>query len=61
MTEINNCNQSIKKFTLKYGMDYREFCDLFFQLPQPLFEKEEDSAEWNSELFHLKLLHTKLH
>ena len=53
---VNNRTQTIEDFTLKYGMDYTSFCNTFHQLPQPLFEKEEDSSEWNAELIHREIL-----
>lgn len=47
-------------FHEKYGVDYIDFCRQFHSLPQSLFEKEEDSAEWNAEIKQRELLLQKL-
>ncbi len=36
------------------------FCKNFHQLQQPIFEKEEDSAEWNAKLKQLNILQKRL-
>lgn len=46
----------IESFSEKYGIDYTEFCRHFHELQHPLYEREEDSAEWNAELKHLGIL-----
>lgn len=41
---------------MKYSLVYSDFCLQFHQLKYLLFEKEEDSAEWNAELKQLNIL-----
>lgn len=60
LNEIMICTSNIEKFEKKYGYDYADFCLKFQQLQQPLFEKEEDSAEWNAELKQLIILQKRL-
>ena len=60
LKEVANCTQRMSFFSNKYGIDYAEFCKNFHSLPQPLFEKEEDSADWNAELKHLDILMNRL-
>ncbi len=60
LNEISYCVQQIGQFEKKYGMDYTDFCKNFQQLQQPIFEKEEDSAEWNAELKQLNILQKRL-
>lgn len=62
-TLLKDVAVSLKKtdhFQSKYGVDYIDFCKEFHSLPQSLFEKEEDSAEWNAEIKHRELLLQKL-
>lgn len=56
LQEMNVCVRHIEQFEKKYGMDYADFCKNFHQLQQPVFEKEDDSAEWNAELKQLNIL-----
>jgi len=58
--EINCCLRHIEQFEKQYRIDYIDFCKKFYQLPQSLFEKEEDSAEWNAELKQLSILQKRL-
>lgn len=58
--EIVNCTYNIEKFEQKYGLDYADFCLKFQQLKQPLFDKEDDAAEWNAELKQLIILQKRL-
>ncbi len=58
--EINYCVRQIVQFEKKYEMDYTDFCKNFHQLQQSIFEKEEDSAEWNAELKQLNILQKRL-
>jgi hypothetical protein len=58
--EITICTTNIENFEKKYGLDYADFCLKFHQLQQSLFEKEEDSAEWNAELKQLIILQKRL-
>lgn len=54
---------SMKKiafFQDKYGMDYIDFCKQFQSLSQTVFEKEEDSAEWNAEIKQREIMLKKL-
>jgi len=60
LNEIAICTTNIEKFEKKYNFDYAEFCSKFQQLQYPLFEKEEDSAEWNAELKQLNILQKRL-
>ncbi len=60
LKEVANCTQRMSFFSSKYGVDYAEFCKNFHSLPQPIFEKEEDSADWNAELKHLDILMKRL-
>ena len=53
LNDIKICTDNIAKFEKKYGLDYADFCFKFHELGYPLFEKEEDSAEWNVELKQL--------
>ncbi len=57
---FNDCTKVIANYTMKYGMDYLLFCNTFHQLSQPLFEKEEDSADWKAELKQLEIINQKL-
>ncbi len=41
-------------------MDYTDFCKTFYQVNKPVFEKEEDSVEWNAELKQLNVLQKRL-
>lgn len=50
LKEIAESMKRIAVFEKKYGMDYYDFCKQFPSLPQPIFEKEEDSAEWHAEI-----------
>ncbi len=58
--QIAICQHKIEELERKYGVDYVDFCKNFHQLTQPLFEKEEDSAEWNAELKQLSILQRRL-
>ena len=58
--EITICQNKIDEFEKKYGVDYADFCKNFHQLNYPLFEKEEDSAEWNAEIKQLSILQKRL-
>ena len=60
LQEINVCIKNIECFEEKYKMGYADFCKDFHKLPQPLFEKEDDSAEWNAELKQLTILQKRL-
>jgi hypothetical protein len=60
LEEITECTSQIEKFEGKYGVDYADFCSKFHQLRQPVFEKEEDSAEWNAEIKQLHILNKRL-
>lgn len=60
LEEIKMCTQHIAKFEEKYGVDYADFCKTFHQLNYTVFEKEEDSAEWNAELKQLNILQKRL-
>lgn len=60
LNEIFTCTTNIENFEKKYGFAYADFCSKFQQLQQPLFEKEEDSAEWNAELKQLNILQKRL-
>ena len=54
------CIQHIVQFEERYGVDYADFCKNFHQLNYPLFEKEDDSAEWNADLKQLNILQKRL-
>ncbi len=58
--EIAVCKQNIAMLSEKYGMNYNEFYERFHELPQDLFEKEEDSADWKAEIKLLDILTTRL-
>ncbi len=58
--EINLCLNNIKKLEGKYQMDYADFCQKFHELNIPVFEKEEDSADWNAEMKQLNILQKRL-
>lgn len=60
LEEMRMCTQHIERFETKYGVDYAEFCKSFHQLNYPMFEKEEDSAEWNAEQKQLNILQKRL-
>lgn len=60
LNEIATCTTHIEEFEKKYSFDYAVFCLNFQQLQYPLFEKEEDSAEWNAELKQLNILQKRL-
>ena len=60
LQEISIYVRHIEQFEKKYGIDYGDFCKTFHQLKQPVFEKEEDSAEWNAELKQLNVLQKRL-
>lgn len=60
LQEINICIKNTEQFEKKYRIDYADFCKSFNQLKQPVFEKEEDSAEWNAELKQLNILQKRL-
>ncbi len=60
LQEISVCSRNIEHFEKKYVMDYADFCKTFHRLNQPVFEKEEDSAEWNAELKQLDVLQKRL-
>lgn len=60
LNEIKICTTNIEIFEKKYGLDYADFCLKFQQLEYPIFEKEEDSAEWNAELKQLNILQKRL-
>ena len=60
LKEISNCTQRILFFSDKYGVEYSEFCKNFHSLPLSIFEKEEDSADWSSELKQLNILMKRL-
>lgn len=60
LKEIIISRQKIEVFEKKYGIDYADFCKFFQQLSQPVFEKEEDSAEWNAEIKQLSILEKRL-
>ncbi len=47
---------NIKQFEEKYGMDYSLFCDQFHTITAfPMFEKEDDSLDWQVEVERLKM------
>lgn len=58
--EISYGVQQIEQFEKKYRMDYADFCKNFQDLQLPIFEKEEDSSEWNAELKQLNILQKRL-
>lgn len=58
--EMRICSMRISALSQKYGMDYANFCRKFHQLPQDLFEKEEDSSDWGIEIMQLCLLLERL-
>ncbi|HEY5405780.1 MAG TPA: hypothetical protein VIJ92_01785 [Ginsengibacter sp.] len=60
LQEINICMSNIEKLERKYGVDYADFCKGFQKLTQSIFEKEDDSAEWNAELKQLGILQKRL-
>ena len=60
LQEISICTKHIQQFEEKYGIEYADFCKNFHQLQQHVFEKEEDSAEWNAELKQLNILQKRL-
>lgn len=60
LNEIIICTTNIEEFEKKYNFNYVDFCLNFQQLQYPLFEKEEDSAEWNAELKQLNILQKRL-
>jgi hypothetical protein len=60
LQEIAISQKKIEDFEKKYGIDYADFCKDFQKLKQPLFEKEEDSAEWNAEVKLLSILQKRL-
>ena len=60
LDEISVCTTNIENFEKKYDGDYADFCIKFQHLQWPLFEKEEDSAEWNAELKQLNILQKRL-
>lgn len=60
LQEINVCMKHVEQFEEKYKMDYADFYKNFHQLQQPLFEKEDDSAEWNAEIKQLSILQKRL-
>jgi hypothetical protein len=60
LNEMATCTTNIEKFEKKYGINYADFCLKFQQLNQGLFEKEEDSAEWNAELKQFMILKKRL-
>ena len=59
-SEMAVCLSNIKKIEEKYGMDYADFCLHFHELNFPLFDKEEDSADWNAEMKQLSILQKRL-
>ncbi len=60
LNEICVCVTNIEKLEKKYGTGYADFCKNFSQLTLPVFEKEEDSAEWNAEIKQLNSLQKRL-
>lgn len=60
LQEISICLKHVEEFEEKYKMNYADFCKNFHQLQQPLFDKENDSAEWNAELKQLNILQKRL-
>lgn len=60
LNEITICTANIEKFENKYKMDYADFCLHFNELQTPLFEKEDDSSDWNAELKQLNILQKRL-
>jgi hypothetical protein len=60
LMHIAESMRRINLFHEKYGVDYIDFCKQFHSLHQPVFEKEEDSAEWNAEIKQRELLLQKL-
>ena len=60
LQEITVCMKHVEHFEEKYKMDYADFYKNFHQLQQPLFEKEDDSAEWNAEIKQLNILQNRL-
>lgn len=60
LQEISISTRNIEQFEKKYGIDYADFCKNFHHLSQPVFEKEEDSSEWNAELKQLNILQKRL-
>ncbi len=60
LQEVSICSRNIDQFEKKYGMDYTDFCKTFHQVNRPVFEKEEDSVEWNAELKQLNVLQKRL-
>lgn len=60
LDEIKMCSQHIEEFEKKYGVEYADFCKSFHQFDHPLFEKEEDSVDWNAEIKQFNILHKRL-
>lgn len=60
LDEIRICSENIERFEKKFGVNYTDFCLNFHQVSGPLFEKEEDSADWNAELKQLNILQKRL-
>ena len=60
LQEITTSQKNIELFEKKYGFDYADFYKNFHELNQPLFEKEEDSAEWNAEIKLAGILQKRL-
>jgi len=54
------CIRNIEQIEKKHGIDYANSCKKFTQIQRPIFEKEEDSAEWNAELKQLNILQKRL-
>ena len=60
LKEISESIKMTEQLESKYGLNYLDFCNKFHSLAQPVFEKEEDGAEWNAELKQRELLLQKL-
>ena len=60
LQEISVCVNYIEQFEKKYETNYADFCKDFHQLDQPIFEKEDDSADWNAEIKQLNILQKQL-
>ncbi len=51
---------NIEVLEKKYKIDYADFCKNFQHFSPPIFEKEDDSAEWNAEIKQLNILQKRL-
>ncbi len=56
LQKIRSYQNRIDYFQEKYGMDYGKFCAQFHTIETPLFEREDDSIEWETALAVIKFL-----